>query len=572
MNERPETPSPGKGRWGTLVYLVRFMLAAGLLVGLLAIVERGTLHQYTVNHFALTFFVGKLNVYHDVCYALLIGLLLMPIVLWSVGKLSSRVRSIKWPLIGVLAALTLAVGLLPLWFATRYFGDSPLPPAFWLGALYLNLNLIGVLFFEAADKSREKISRGLKKAVGIADCLAPLLVWRAYRRPRNAKTAALFVLPYGLLAAAQFVPWLLDISPANPPRSLPPAYHYISYADAFYQVAIDPADGAAVAADGPNRLRKFDPVTGLLIVSAEVAPHVRDVQGFGIDLPRRELVFADAVAGYTSVFDLGNLQLKRQIRIANPHPPNFRGRLPARTLFDPQTGTLLAFDFLDYAAQLNAAGDQVVAYLSNGIATPYVSLSDFVIDPRRRLIHGVSWKNLLIAWDIDMRQVVRTKELPSIPDRILLDEARGRLIMPLPAPGRLLVVDAETYEQLALIDASFGVRAPALNQKSKRLFLGSIAPYIEIRSLENYALIDRVAAPAWSRWLAVDEAQNRLFVAAYQPGLYWIDLAQLRPGGWLQRSDPFFFLFRKLAGAADWANRYYRERHYRRVNTGGPRY
>jgi hypothetical protein len=569
-NEKREVLFKNDRRGAIVSYLLRFAISVLAPAGLLAVIFFQKWRLYFADQLAGAYFIGKLNVYHDIFYVLLFGLALLPTGLWILGKIARWPWRIRWAPISAVLVAMLSVGLLPLWFAKEYFSAALPPAGFWISALYLAFNLTLVVFYEVANGLREKIARSVNRTVSAMDFLAPLLVWRAYRLRHGRKMAVFFALPYGLLALAQFVPWLLDIYPAKPARWLPPAYHYLSLPTRSYQVAADPTDGRVVVTDSPNWIRKIDPVSGLIVASAEVAPHVRDVQAVGIDLPEREIYCVDAVAGYTFVYDLGTLALKRQIRIVNPHPSVGPVVYCARTLIAPGTDALFTFDFGDFAAQLNRAGDRIIAYLSNGQTTPYIGLTDAVIDPQRRLLHGVLLDKMLIAWDIDRRRVVRALTLPSGPDRILLDDVRNRLIIPLPVPGQLIVVDAETYRQVALLDTFPSVRALTLSQQSKRLFIGCVAPFLEIRSLEDYALIDRIAAPAWCRWLDVDDARHRLFMITLDPGLYWIDLARLRPGGWWSRSDPFFFLFRKLAGAAEWANRYYRERQNRRMNARRP--
>jgi hypothetical protein len=541
-------------------YLLRFALSALLLGGVGFVCGYKKIDVLVHDPTKLAWFVGRLDVFHDLFYALLIVLLLLPITWWAARKSPRRPWWIAAPPLLGLAALTVLLGVAPLLLAMVDYRKPPLPVGYRIAAWYLLFNLLAVFFYEVAEKARAWISRGVALAVGVADLLAPLLVWRVYRQRRGGAPAAMVILPWSLLALTQLLPWALaDIRPPDRPWRLSPAFHLVPGGGTFYQVSVDPRDGAAIVTGGPNWLRKFDPASDRNVASTTISPLAANLQGFGVDLPRRELYYVDVEGGYTYVLDLADLRLKRKIRHLNPYTPR-PGRIPcvaaARTQVDPRTGALLAFDFLNYTLLLNRAGDRILADLAD--ACP--AISDAVIDPQRRLIHAVSWRKQLIAWDIDARRVVRRLNLPQVPDRLLLDDVRGRLILPLPVPGVLLVVDAGTYRQIARVAALPGVRAPALSQQSKLLYLGCVTPLIEIRSLEDYALIDRVTAPAWTRWLAVDESRNRLWQTPHR-GLYGIDLIRLRgdePLAFFRRWDPFYFLFRWTVAAADQSTALYR--------------
>ncbi len=533
---------------GAISYALRFLLAVGIL--LFAFVLPGHWGSAFTDTSGVGFILGHLSVYHDLFYGTFISLILFALVLRAAEKTKPSRPPKRWR-VGALMVFLLILTLLPSWLASVGRGGLTFPRGHGVSVLLLLFNFTAAAFFLRGEETARKRSfgRGVVYAVVVADLLAPLLVWGAYRRKSGRRLIPLVVLPGVLLWLIQLAPWVMNPPPFDDAGRLHPAFHYFDTPASLYQIEVDPHDGGVIAAAFPNSIRKIDPASQTETSHAVIDPHFDQVQGFGADPLAGEIIYVDAVKGRTWVFDQSDLHLKRRVAIANPVERSGLTKHPAsRTQFDSRTGTLLSFDFVHYAAQLNRTGDRVVGLISGpGPDALCNNVSDMVIDAKRRLVHGVSWSKRLVAWDLDAHRIVRSLMLPGMPDRVALDDVRDRLILPLPASGRLLVVDAATYRQVALVESIPGVRAPVLSQQTKRLYLACVTPFLEIRSLDDYALLDRIAAPPWARWAAIDETRGRLFEVVRRRGLYWAELSRIHaggPGAWIRRWDPFYLAFR----------------------------
>jgi hypothetical protein len=142
--------------------------------------------------------------------------------------------------------------------------------------------------------------------------------------------------------------------------------------------------------------------------------------------------------------------------------------------------------------------------------------------------------------------------LPTLPERIALDARRHRLFITLPILGQVLVVDETSYRRAAAIHSFPGVRTVTVDAAQDRLILGGFSPVLEIRSLTDFSLQDRITAPSWMRWVAIDAARNKAYVAANvsDASVWELDLTRLRQDRWgafWRTIDPFYPLMRLLA-------------------------
>ncbi|MCZ7583456.1 MAG: hypothetical protein M5R36_09055 [Deltaproteobacteria bacterium] len=205
-----------------------------------------------------------------------------------------------------------------------------------------------------------------------------------------------------------------------------------------------------------------------------------------------------------------------------PAPEETEITFAGRTLWEATAGIHFFFNFVYYAGQLSAEGDRILADFTP--SELYAGASDGVIDAERGLVHWVTWTKKLAAWDAEKLTVVRSIDLPTTPDRIVFDKKHGRLILTLPLLGELWVVDPEDYRVVERVETFFGARALALDERRDRLYIAGLTPYLEIRSLDDFSLIDRPVVPAWTHWITVDPNRYRVFLTTAAAGLCEIDL------------------------------------------------
>ncbi len=562
------------------VYLLRFLLSvvacAALLVGLLA-----------ANHITvwqgdyLLSLLSLLDVFHHLFYAgifvVVIGALLGSWRRFVVGD-PSRAPGRLTPLVAavLLAALPIA--------AVQLARPGAAPTSwFYSGSLYVALNFW--LFFRGSALVARDPRWGvrIRRAVLLADALAPLLVWAAYREREPRRLRGWQILPLLLVVSMVFIPWV--VRPRRDPEftSVPHAAMRPIYYRMNYQVEVDPADGLVITCDNNNHLYKIDPASGKVIHEATLEPVQYTDQGFGVDEQTREIGYVDSCTGHWWVFDETDLHLKRTAAIENyrEHQTNdcrSQVRWNDRTLWSAASGLFVSFtyqpglqvigtspsrvlfDLGDFEQQTRTRLNEMTAGLPHDAAYRRVMAgeglkgftADALIEPGRRRVHWVTITPTLNQLDFDRRLVERILCLPSLPDRIALDAKHNRLFVTLPIIGQVLVVDATDYHRIAAIHAFPGVRTVTVDAKQDRLYLGGFSPLLEIRSLTDFSPQDRIVAPAWIRWVAVDARRNKAYVSANSGNatIWELDLLRLRQDRWgafWRRIDPFYPIMRILA-------------------------
>ena len=104
-----------------------------------------------------------------------------------------------------------------------------------------------------------------------------------------------------------------------------------------------------------------------------------------------------------------------------------------------------------------------------------------------------------------------------------IDIDSDRLFVACPVAGQVLVVNLNTYKIEQTIQAFPGVRIVELDKERKWMLLAGFVPYIEIRSMDDYALVNRFSCPHWARWIDIDSAGNTAYVTSemkYGPWTY----------------------------------------------------
>jgi len=229
-----------------------------------------------------------------------------------------------------------------------------------------------------------------------------------------------------------------------------------------------------------------------------------------------------------------------------------------RVQWSAEGGILVAFTFSPGLTIINRPGDRILVDADEffKFARPSPgNTADVAIDPADRKVHWISTRPVLAAFDVDQQRLSGWLPLPSSPERIALDAERRRLFVTLPILGQVLVIDPKDYRRITTIDSFSGVRVIALDPDHDRFFLGGFTPLLEIRSLSDFSLQDRIVAPSWQRWIAVNGKKEIAYLNANCDGaaLWALDLRRLaadRRGAFWRKIDPGYPLLRALAAGA----------------------
>jgi hypothetical protein len=505
--------------------------------------------------------LSQLVIFHHLFYTE-IGLTVAVILisLWSNFVRDERRWSARIVSFAVVAG---ALGSVPL-AAVRLARPGPPPWQAIAGASYYALSVFLFLGGSALIARKPQWTARIRWCFVLADFISPALVWAVYRKRSPRQLRGLQFLPLLLTASVVFAPWI--VWPIFDPEfnmRLHAAFRPV-YRGSPYQIEVDPADGNLVVAGYNSYLYKIDALSGKEISRVLIQPIHDDTQGFGLDQHTREVAYADPCTGHTWFFDEKDLRLKRDTIIRNyqQHRPvncNFPFTAANRVLWSAGKDILAFFSLSTQSFQILRDAGSLVVYEGNSNDPQFGDLgttTDAVIEPAFRQLHRISAFPRPSLWriDVDRGRVGRMVRLPTMPDRVVLDAARRRLFVTLPIFGQVWVFDAASYRRTAVIDSFPGMRAIALDPEQNLLFMGGFSPLLEIRSLDNFALLDRIVGPAWMRWIAADPRRNKVYLSSKcgSAGIWALDLAQLhldRRGATWPRIDPFYPLMRRLAAS-----------------------
>jgi len=507
-------------------YLVRLVLAAGILGYLLF--RYATVHLWWDEGDILLHVVAQLDLYRALFYFLLpagVVLLFIPIS----GK-EHRSRSLLILLISFFAAMILG-HLLPMTALRTARPHINLQNSYRLIGLYLWLNIFGLIHFHYFRRWNRRLKKLLLLAPGPADLLVPMWLWAAHRDGRSRWFEALRVIPSLCILALPFI-YFVTAPGQDLEKSYHPALSPISEMRC-YQVLVLPDDGSLIVTSDADAVYRIDAETGKVLSEAHL--ELRTIQSVGLDKGAGELVFADPVAGLELRLDADTLQVRQRRELSGGREiADFSNKW--RTLFYEGTGFLATFSISGFHL-LEADSGRVRYELSTGLA-------DAAYDEKRDRIYLLEFSpGQFTAFSAQDMQQQRHLYLPEYPERLAIDRKADLLYITFPLMGRVLALDLAELEPRQWIEAFPGVRVAAVDDDNGLLILGGLSPVLEIRSCEDFSLIDRVKAPSWMRWATFDRDTNTIYFTSNLYGLWRLEMDKLDSdsmSGALRRLDPFY--------------------------------
>ncbi|MDP8256373.1 MAG: hypothetical protein P9M14_11540 [Candidatus Alcyoniella australis] len=524
-----------RAAYNALGYLMRTLLVWAALIYVIK-----QLHEryFSIrNAVGLMDVIAQLDLFHDLSYALLPAALLL--------LLAPRLRTKPLPRLMLLLALPVALAVsfylsrLPLHVAQGYWPQTAEVNGSDRAANYLGLNLFIVLWFHVLGQSGGALQTAAARLPLLSDLLVPSLVWATGRARNGLWFAPLRVFQTALVCTALFVPWVIH---PHPLESIPPELDRFSNAPMrrligppAYQVFVHPNNGTLLMTINTQGIYLIDPQDGSRL--AELEPGLPNMQIVAYDDQTDQYVYVDADAGRTLELDAATLQIVRETAIENPMPDLIEQYM-LMTLLPDGRDTLAVYCQVA-VLRVTPQGDRISAYNIHQSL-----LSSVEYDPRRKTYHVPLWApGELVEMDGESLWIGRRLAIPNFAERTALDPQTDLLYVALPLRGQLLAVDLERYQPAALVPSFPGLRLVSLDHAGGRMIISGFAPLIEVRSLSDYSLIDRIPGPPWARWMDVDERNSKLYLTSCIYGLYELDLDALGGDSWparWRRMDPFY--------------------------------
>lgn len=214
---------------------------------------------------------------------------------------------------------------------------------------------------------------------------------------------------------------------------------------------------------------------------------------------QRELIYVfDAERRKLDVFDMESL------KIVSAHPvpeANFpvKGE-HIRQAFDPEKKKLFIAHKKGYLMRIDTNNFEIEqSIFFNAFGTEIWRLH---LDPERGELFVLSSMSIYVLRTDDL-SLIRQAHLPAKAFDMELDLPRNRILVGLPSAFRLLSINRETMKIQTSYRVPAGIRALAIDEERKLLFLGYISGLLEIRSLSDFQLINQVRLIPWLRRIAV---------------------------------------------------------------------
>jgi len=526
-----------------VIYLLRaVILVAALIYGEQAVLGR---QLAAIGATRLQLIVlGQLDLVHVLTYDVL------PAVILILFTIAPKKQKIHWMLL-LPAALGLGALSAYLLIHETVWIRPNLKPDFLSAALalWVGTNVALFIWFHLGNRWRKKTALLVRRSIGLSDLLFPPLVWSA-SRPTKAGWifAPLRVFPALVIGALPII-IILNASMALPRLGLfDPAFRWV-HKGQDYQVIVD--RGSVILTDDRKAEKadiiRLDPRHPNNLASAKV--DVGMLQAVALDEASRNVVYVAPDEKSVYLYDADTLQLRRTLTLDR----HIKEQV-CRTMWAPEQQLLLSFCGMG-TVLLCPNGRSVISYYPRG------EPGDAVIDPangvvHEALIHGSTYgSGLLVALDGRTLSLKRALSVPRAPERLAYDASTDRLFVTFPVFGRLLVLEASSYRVIQWVKTFPGVRAITIDAQDRWLFLGGFSSFLEVRSLDDYSLVDRLRAPPYCRWIAIDNENRVAYVTSGDlttVGLWAIDLDRIGKDAaavWWKRRDPFFPLLDDLSAA-----------------------
>ena len=499
-----------------LIIAALLLLLISSLKNVYSIGDAGSVNNYVFN------ILGQLDVLHLLFYALLPALLLLLIVPSLRWKTSHRFA-------GFIVLLILAsAAFLPLMLAPYSFLWPPLRnPNFRIWPIYVALNVLALAWVQFQPDNTKRIKRFARWTFPLTDVLFPSLVWRAHLHGKSRIMPWLRIVPVIILCLLFFLSWIRNPIDWNREKIYNPDMKRIVEGK-FWQVMVQPGDDGIIAIRDRQEILLINPDHHGVLAGAS-HPDFLSVQALALDEESRKLVGSTFDTHTTTVFDSRTLDVLNMLQIKEVPEPSGG----CKTYWLPEKQRLLAY-CENGLYLLCPDGQTPLAHFRS-------SHADAEYDPVHEQFLVIGWSRVLVDLDLQTLQPRHELGIPMFSERLEIDHQAQRLYISFPALARIMAVNLEDFTIDGQYSALPGVRVMCVIPQKRWIALAGFTPFIEIRSLDDWSLVQRLYVPIWARWMDYDPDRNELYIATGN-GLCVLDLEDIGDNGlrtMLQRTDPF---------------------------------
>lgn len=437
-----------------------------------------------------------------------------------------------------LLPLSLMVGALLAWLPWNsfiYAGRSGQVKGQWIlnvACLYIGINLFMFCRIHLGKHDKGNL---LKKLCPLSDMLFPMAIWSYYRHKSGPVMMIFRWIPVFMVCSAPLAIFLFYVQPIDKNQTFHPAIQRLN-SDVCYQVIVHPVTGNLIVTNDSNEIKLLDPITGKILLSNK-SPDDIFINTVDYDPTGDVVMQADPSLGKINHLDAQTLEVKKTIEIVNPINQERRTQWPIRTLTNADNSLYFVY-WTASLTYIDSNGVVISNYLKQD------GYSDIAYDETRDEFYILPWRQsrLEAVKSASPDKVVRSLEMTEISERIVLDPEKDRAFITVPILSEVIVLDLKTFKPVARFPAFPGVRVVGLDFVGRRIILGGFSPVLDIRSLDDFSLLDRIVAPSWMRWMTVDK-KGRAYFTTREFGLFRIELSKLGIPSircWLRRHDPFY--------------------------------
>jgi len=519
MRSQPAKPSNIPGG---LVYPARWFLTTGIALWAFA----GSLVRALGNAPGdiLAAWLMQLDVYRDLFYGICLAWLILTLV--PAGRPLSRLRSWQQALFAVALAV---ICLSPLvWLALTSRSQIQAGP---LLASFIPLALTAL----TAQPGSGWTAKFGRYAIGVADWLTPLAVWRHYA---SANRALVLMKPLSMVFPLLLPPVVLSIY-TQPQNAVPGGVRAecIIPDSGLYQSAFDTETRRLWVTDDKHTLYLVNVLSGEQVQMRIDSPQF---QYIGFDFGKRKAFHIPLHMRRLMVFDMDDpaevdvREIRAKLDKTQIFPTSREG-LDRLVISTETRGALI----------LSPDGDVLTRNTELG-TTAYA-----VWDEKRGLLYVAPYEQSRIV-ALDGRTLEITGEIgcPRQAGHMALSADGDTLWTCFPWQGQVRALDLEDFTFSREADVTPGVRVLELDEVSGLLFAGGFSPYLDVLRLDDLKVAARYAVPGWHRDMYADQESKRLYITTRNHGLWVLDYGDLAkdPDSASARPDPFLWLVR-VAGS-----------------------
>lgn len=485
--------------------------------------------------FNLVGLLSQMDVFHQLFYSFAISIVLF--FIFSSKRTTHNLSFLNSFVVGVFGA---AVPIVLVSLSGRTMGSNIW---FVIGCIYLGVNMMLLTWAWTKNQHLKIVGSYLLRAVLVIDVLAPSLVWSMYREKLTRFGHVLRIIPALMMAGAPILPWFFYSSANSDDIRCDPAFKKL-LDGSYYQVElIKDSSEILVVEDQVHNILRLDPENPENVILARQTFLMQpDFFRMAWDPESNRVLIVDMSVDPSLMIVMDGDSLHKLFNLYFPYENKLEAFPQGYSLFwypQPQYLFVLGPQGL---FSFNPFSGKVLKHI-------YYQPGDLVLDNKRDQLIVNEWSQYLVALDPKTFEIVRWVPKPEFTERMTLDENNDLLYLSNPVGAVVHQLDLNSFKFIQEIETFFGVRVMEIIPEKNWILFAGFTPFLEVRSLADFRLIDRIAAPPWVRRIKANPQLGKAYITTGGFGVWELDLN--RVGGnslktTLHKIDLFFPLLRAV--------------------------